>query len=147
MKPERIDKFIDRLCGLFPKDNVARNTVKNAWHSDKVLLEASYEDSAKALQILEKDKYFPTLNRVKEVIRGLAPAKQHSMYCHKCEGSGWDTGMRMKRDLRADEETWIIERHSYETELMGHIYSAAIQCSCIKQEIENDEETMAMSYL
>ena len=77
MKPERIDKFIDRLCGLFPKDNVARNTVKNAWHSDKVLLEASYEDSAKALQILEKDKYFPTINRVKEVIRGLAPAKQH----------------------------------------------------------------------
>jgi hypothetical protein len=147
MKPEIIDKFVDRLCGVFPKDNVARNTVKNAWHSDAVMLEASQEDGKKALQILERDKGFPSLHRVKEVIRSLSPVKEHSRYCHKCEGSGWDTGMRMKRDWRADEETWIIERGPYQTEFMGRMYSAAIQCSCTKQEIEDDAETMAMSYL
>ena len=39
MKPENIELFVDRLCGLFPRDNVARNTVKNAWNKDDFMLE------------------------------------------------------------------------------------------------------------
>jgi hypothetical protein len=147
MNPEKIDKFIDRLCGLFPKDNVARNTVKNAWHSDGVMLDASYEDCVKALQILEKDKWFPSLNRVKEVLRGLAPAKQFSKYCNKCEGSGWDTGIRMKRDYSKEDETWDMVRGTYEIEEFGHTYSVARQCSCVKEEMEADAETVEMSFL
>lgn len=148
MKPERIDKFIDRLCGLFPKDNVARNTVKNAWHSDGFLLDASYEDFIKALKILEKDKGFPSLNRVKEVLRGMAPVKEFSRYCNKCDGTGWDTGIRMKRDYSHEEETWIMQRGPYETEEMNHIYTAVMQCSCKKEEMEAyDAETLEMSYL
>jgi hypothetical protein len=148
MKPENIDLFIDRLCGVFPKDNVARNTVKRAWGADDFLLRASIEDGRKCLSILEKDKGFPSLNRVKEVLRSLAPVKEHSRYCNKCEGTGWDTGMRLKRDYSKEDETWIMVREPYQIEEMNHMYTAVLQCSCKKEEIEAyDAETMEMSYL
>ena len=38
MKPMYIELFVDRLCGLFPKDNIARNTVKKAWLHDEYLI-------------------------------------------------------------------------------------------------------------
>jgi len=76
MKPENIDLFIDRLCGVFPKDNIARNTVKKAWAADDFLLRSSVEDCRKALLILENDGSFPTLPRVKQVLRSLSPVKE-----------------------------------------------------------------------
>jgi len=148
MKPENIELFIDRLCGVFPKDNIARNTVKRAWGADDFLLRASVEDGRKALVILERDGTFPSLPRVKQVLRSLSPIKEHSMYCNKCEGSGWDTGMRLKRDYSKEDETWNMVKTPYEIEKFGHVYSVVRLCSCKKEEIEAyDAETMEMSYL
>jgi hypothetical protein len=146
MKPENIDLFIDRLCGVFPKDNIARNTVKRAWSADDYLLKSSVEDCRKALLILEKDGSFPSLPRVKQVLRSLSPVKEFTRTCNKCDRTGYDTGIRLKRDWSAEEETWIMERGTYTTEVNGHEYSIVKRCSC-SEEAAPDAETVAMSYL
>ena len=146
MKPENIDLFIDRLCGVFPKDNIARNTVKKAWSADDFLLRSSVEDCRKALLILENDGSFPTLPRVKQVLRSLNPVKQFARTCNKCDGTGFDTGLRLRRDWSAEEETWVVEHSTYTKERNGHVYSIVKRCSCI-EEVTYDAEAVEMSYL
>lgn len=146
MKPENIDLFIDRLCGVFPKDNIARNTVKRAWSADDYLLKSSVEDCRKALLILEKDGSFPSLPRVKQVLRSLSPVKEFTRTCNKCDGTGYDTGFRLKRQWAADEEVWTVERGPYTVNVYGHEYSMVKRCSC-SEEAAPDAETVAMSYL
>ena len=98
MKPMYIELFVDRLCGLFPKDNIARNTVKKAWLHDEYLLLNVEEDEVKAaLAVIEADKVFPSLHRVKEVFRGNRKSKIAAAVgpiCVVCDGSGWDNGER-----------------------------------------------------
>jgi hypothetical protein len=53
----------------------------------------------------------------------------------------------MKRDYSKDEETWEMLRGPYEIEEFGHTYTVARQCSCVKEEIEADAETVEMSFL
>ena len=97
MKPMYIELFVDRLCGFFPKDNIARNTVKKAWlHDDYLLLNVEEEEVKAALATLEADKSFPSLHRVKEVFRAGRKGKMAAITnnCDVCGGTGWDSGER-----------------------------------------------------
>lgn len=97
MKPMYIELFVDRLCGFFPKDNIARNTVKKAWlHDDYLILNVEEEEVKAALATLEADKSFPSLHRVKEVFRANRKSKITAITnnCNVCDGTGWDGGER-----------------------------------------------------
>ncbi len=87
MTPERIDLFVDRICGYFPTTNIARNTVKNAWRQEELLISLSDEDAKKVLEKIQAEPAFPTLARVKSLIRG-AKGGTNSEYCGKCN-LGW----------------------------------------------------------
>jgi hypothetical protein len=101
MKPMYIELFVDRLCGLFPKDNIARNTVKKAWlHDEYLILNVEEEEVKAALSILEADKAFPSLHRVKEVFRSNRKSKIAATVgpiCPICGGTGWDNGERWEK--------------------------------------------------
>lgn len=88
MTPGHIELFIDRLCGYFPTDSIARNTVKAAWTKEDALLEASEHDGYLALNVLQNDARFPTLARVKTVIRQWQQNRLPKDGCGKCL-SGW----------------------------------------------------------
>lgn len=87
MSPERIDLFVDRICGYFPTTNIARNTVKSAWRQEDMLIDLSEEDAKRVLNLIQVEITFPTLNRVKQLIRS-ATRKSFNGYCGMCE-SGW----------------------------------------------------------
>ena len=87
MSPERIDLFVDRICGYFPTTNIARNTVKSAWRQEDMLIDLSEEDAKRVLSLIQVEVTFPTLNRVKQLIRS-ATRKSFNGYCGMCE-SGW----------------------------------------------------------
>ena len=70
MIPAHIELLIDRICGLFPSSNIARNTVKNAWTKDEfLLLQVDVDDIKEVLAKLENDTSFPSLARLKHVDR------------------------------------------------------------------------------
>lgn len=124
MKPENIELFVDRLCGLFPRDNVARNTVKNAWNKDDFMLDVPEEHGKQALRILEQDDQFPNLKRVKDVFRklGAKTTPTRSTTCPLCQGTGWDTG-----------ERWLngeMTHGRYVEEWRGHSYPVTKRCAC-----------------
>lgn len=87
MSPERIELFVDRICGYFPTTNIARNTVKSAWRQEDDLVFLSDDDAKRALAVIQNEPTFPTLNRVKQIIRTLNRPTFNG-YCGKCE-SGW----------------------------------------------------------
>jgi hypothetical protein len=87
VSPERIDLFVDRICGYFPTTNIARNTVKSAWRQEDMLIDLSEEDAKRVLSLIQVEVTFPTLNRVKQLIRS-ATRKSFNGYCGMCE-SGW----------------------------------------------------------
>lgn len=87
MAPEHIELFIDRICGYFPTTNIARNTVKSAWRQEDMLLDLSEEDGKKALALIQNEPQFPTLSRVKQIIRTIN-RPDFQGYCGKCE-AGW----------------------------------------------------------
>lgn len=133
MKPEHIELFIDRLCGLHPKDNIARNTVKNAWVKDEFLLDAKEEDAAKALKIIENDQGFPNLARVKSVLRkiSLVVDTEQVNDCKICDGTGWDTGLRYEEDKSTDPIRVFQTHGHYTNEWLGKVYPVVKQCACV----------------
>jgi hypothetical protein len=88
MTPTHIELFVDRLCGYFPTDSIARNTVKAAWCKEDALLDASEHDGHLALNVLQNDAKFPNLARVKAVLRQWQLSRQPEDGCGKCL-SGW----------------------------------------------------------
>jgi hypothetical protein len=85
--PEGIDLFVDRICGYFPTTNIARNTVKSAWRHEDLLINLSDEDAKRVLSLIQVETTFPTLNRVKQLIRS-ATHKSFNGFCGMCE-NGW----------------------------------------------------------
>ena len=67
MTPALIELMIDRLCGMYPTTNIARNTVKNAWVKDELLLDATEEDAKAVLKIAESLGHYPTQYEVKSM--------------------------------------------------------------------------------
>lgn len=147
MTPLQIETMVDRLCGIFPKDNIARNTVKLAWKTDELLIHTSVEEGRLALAKLENDPCFPSLARVKNVIRSLKPKVTNAVACVKCDGSGWDTGITTSIvDLNADiKHQYKIRTWTY-TETHNNLkYTCVKRCDCSKE--ISHEPTVAMSYL
>ena len=132
MKPMYIELFVDRLCGLFPKDNIARNTVKKAWLHDEYLLLNVEEDEVKAaMAVLEADKAFPSLHRVKEVFRGNRKSKIAATagpICVICDGTGWDHGSRWEQQGPDPENFVMIQDFYKQVGLLGDTQSYVKQC-------------------
>lgn len=147
MTPLQIETMVDRLCGIFPKDNIARNTVKLAWKTDELLIHTPVEEGRVALVKIENDPCFPSLARVKNVIRSLKPKVTNAVACVKCDGSGWDTGITTSIvDLNADiKHQMKIRTWTYTETHNDYEYTCVKRCDCSKEII--NEPTVAMSYL
>ena len=119
MTPAHIELMIDRICGLFPSSNIARNTVKNAWTKDEFLL----------LQV-ENDSSFPTLARLKDVIRKIKnKAVEGVPMCSTCKGTGWDDGARWSYK---GNDMWVMT-HDYYTKtdiVTGLTRTYVKKCEC-----------------
>lgn len=129
MLPENIERFVDRLCALYPGTQLARNTIKAGWREDKELRQAPVDLCRSALLIIEKDGHFPSLHRVKQVIKQLKP-KEETSVCPVCCGSGWDDGMNT-----------INERYTEQLE-DGSTRTYVKMCPCRRGSV--NETTMAL---
>lgn len=147
MTPLQIETMVDRLCGIFPKDNIARNTVKLAWKTDELLIHTPVEEGRIVLAKIENDPGFPSLARVKNLIRSLKPKINTGIACVKCDGSGWDTGITTSIvDLNADiKHQMKIRTWTYTETHNDYEYTCVKRCDCSKEII--NEPTVAMSYL
>ena len=121
MKPVHIELFIDRLCGLFPTTNIARNTLKSAWTRDDILLDASEEDAKAVLKMCESLAKFPaSIMEVRAMFRKVTGVIEGEFGCHLCDNSGWDVG----RQIIDGVETF------YTMEFMGNNYTYVKACQC-----------------
>jgi hypothetical protein len=121
MKPVHIELFIDRLCGLFPTTNIARNTLKSAWTRDDILLDASEEDAKAVLKMCESLAKFPaSIMEVRAMFRKVTGVIEGDFGCQLCDFSGWDIG----RQIIDGVETF------YTMEFMGNQYSYVKPCQC-----------------
>jgi hypothetical protein len=131
MIPTHIELMIDRICGLFPSSNIARNTVKNAWTKDEfLLLEVDVDDIKQVLAKLENDSSFPSLARLKHVIREVKNKTfAAGPSCSTCKGTGWDDGARWEEQ---GKDNWVMT-HSYYTStdiLTGLQRNYVKKCEC-----------------
>jgi hypothetical protein len=121
MKPIHIELFIDRLCGLFPTTNIARNTLKSAWTRDDIMLDASEEDGKAVLKLCESLSKFPaSIGEVRHMFRQVSGHIGGTFGCELCDHSGWDVG----RQIIDGEETFYI------MEFMGGNYTYVKPCQC-----------------
>lgn len=131
MTPSHIELMIDRICGLFPSSNIARNTVKNAWTKDDfLLLQTEVDDIKEVLLKLENDSSFPTLARLKDVIRKIKnKAVEGVPMCSTCKGTGWDDGARW---AYKGDDMWVMT-HDYYTKtdiVTGLTRNYVKKCEC-----------------
>jgi hypothetical protein len=131
MTPAHIELMIDRICGLFPSSNIARNTVKNAWTKDDfLLLQTEVDDIKEVLLKLENDSSFPTLARLKDVIRKIKnKAVEGVPMCSTCKGTGWDDGARWSYK---GNDMWVMT-HDYYTKtdiVTGLTRTYVKKCEC-----------------
>ena len=89
MTPALIDLMIDRLCGMYPTTNIARNTVKNAWGKDELLLDASEEDSNRVLKMAESLGHFPNQFEIKSMFNKITGVRQAIVGCPLCDNNGF----------------------------------------------------------
>ena len=123
MKPVHIELFIDRLCGLFPTTNIARNTLKSAWTRDDIMLDASEEDGKAVLKLCESLSKFPaSIGEVRHMFRQVGGHIGGTFGCELCDHSGWDVG----RQIIDGVETF------YTMEFMGNNYTYVKPCQCRK---------------
>ena len=121
MKPMHIELFIDRLCGLFPTTNIARNTLKSAWTRDDIMLDASEEDAKAVLKMCESLSKFPaSISEVRNMFRKVGGVIGGTFGCDLCDYGGWDVG----RQIINGAETF------YTMEFMGGTYTYVKPCQC-----------------
>lgn len=121
MKPIHIELFIDRLCGLFPTTNIARNTLKSAWTRDDIMLDASEEDGKAVLKLCESLSKFPaSIGEVRHMFRQVGGHIGGTFGCELCDHSGWDVG----RQIIDGVETF------YTMIFMGNTYTYVKECRC-----------------
>jgi len=112
---------------MFPRDNIGRNTVKNAWGKDDYLLEADQSMGKAALTIIENDPGFPSLARVKGVFRKLQQKTAVGQDdCKTCDNSGWDNGQRWAASTGG--LVMVMPRQIMKD--LGHDYTYVTKCAC-----------------
>lgn len=131
MKPMYIELFVDRLCGMFPRDNIARNTVKSAWIRDDFFLLNTQEEEVKAaLHILENDKVFPSLARAKEVFRSIRKSSVNAApTCDMCGSTGWDDGSRWEQQGEDLENFVMVQDFYKQIGILGDVSKYVVPCS------------------
>jgi hypothetical protein len=87
--PALIELFVDRLCGMYPTTNIARNTVKNAWVKDDLLLDASDDDAKTVLKMCESLGHYPNQFEVKMMFNKVMGVRNAEIGCDDCEGTGF----------------------------------------------------------
>jgi len=87
--PALIELMIDRLCGMYPTTNIARNTVKNAWVKDELMLDATEEDAKAVLKIAESLGHYPTQYEVKSMFMRVMGVRQAEVGCDECDSTGF----------------------------------------------------------
>lgn len=130
MKPAHIELFIDRLCGLFPTTNIARNTLKSTWGKDDLLLDASEEEAKTVLKMCEGLDRFPgSLGEVKRMFRKVmgvdSIAQPHG--CPQCGYTGYDNG---RQEHPPSEEHPDGHETFYTQTYMGNTYNYVKICEC-----------------
>lgn len=127
MTPAQIEGFIDRICGIYPSQQVSLAKAKHAWTADDFLLLQSVEDARKVVPlIMELHDKFPSLKEVHKAFRLLRkpPTEQTIVVCEICDGNGWDNGKRWNyntKELICEGFTKIV---------MGRTYSYVVPCKC-----------------
>ncbi len=89
MTPALIELLVDRLCGMYPTTNIARNTVKNAWVKDELLLDASEEDAKAVLKMAESLGHYPNQFEIKSMFNKVMGVRQAEVGCDKCDSTGF----------------------------------------------------------
>jgi hypothetical protein len=127
MTPAQIEGFIDRICGLFPTSQIGRNTVKNAWTADDLLLLQDVDDARKVVPlIMEHHDKFPNLKEVHKAFALLRkPATEQTIVvCEICDGNGWDNGRRWNYNAKE----LICE--GFTKTVLGRTYTYVVPCKC-----------------
>ena len=130
MKPAHIELFIDRLCGLFPTTNIARNTLKSTWGKDDLLLDASEEEAKTVLKMCEGLDRFPgSLGEVKRMFRKVmgVVGNNAQIGCPKCDYTGYDNG---RQEHPPSDEYPDGHETFYTEEYNGHQYTYIKPCEC-----------------
>ena len=89
MTPALIELMVDRLCGMYPTTNIARNTVKNAWVKDELLLDASEDDAKAVLKMAESLGRFPNQFEIKSMFNKVMGVRHAEIGCEKCDNTGF----------------------------------------------------------
>ena len=132
MKPVHIELFIDRLCGLFPTTNIARNTLKSAWTRDDILLDASEEDAKAVLKMCESLAKFPaSIMEVRAMFRKVLGVIEGNSGCQLCDYTGWDIGRQQHHNID-DSDCYPGCETFYTMEFMGNQYGYVKPCQCRK---------------
>ena len=120
MTPSQIEGFIDRIAGLFPTNQIARNTVKNTWSGDDFLLLQSLDDARKVVwMIMETHDKFPSLKEVHECFGQLRKNRQpFENICGFCDNTGWvypldEIGVRKTRTHGLFNKEGILLEYNY----------------------------------
>jgi hypothetical protein len=129
MNGAQIEGMIDRICGLFPTSQIARNTVKSAWTNDDFLTFQSVEDARRIIPlVMERFDKFPSLKEIHHTFRLLRNTQPDPivMQCDICCNQGWDTGERW------DFGTGKLLDEAYTEIHLGHEYRVVKKCVCRK---------------
>ena len=127
MNTLQIEGMIDRICGLFPTSQIARNTVKSTWTNDNFLLYQSVEDARHIIPIvMEQFDKFPSLKEVHQVFKQLHSHDTPAIieYCDICCNSGWDNGQRWNFADKILLDDYFTEIH------LGKEYRVVKKCVC-----------------
>ena len=129
MNSAQIEGMIDRICGLFPTSQIARNTVKSTWSNDDFLTFQSVEDARRIIPlVMERFDKFPSLKEIHHTFKLLRNTQPDPivMQCEICCNQGWDTGERW------DFGTGELLDEAYTEIHLGHEYRVVKRCVCRK---------------
>lgn len=127
MTPAQIEGFIDRICGIYPSQQVSLAKAKHAWTADDFLLLQDVNDARKVIPlIMEQHDKFPSL---KDVHRAFAllrkPAREQTVVvCEICDGNGWDNGRRWNYNAKE------LVCEGLTKTVLGRTYTYVVPCQC-----------------
>jgi hypothetical protein len=101
-----IELLVNRLAGMFPSQQIPKNTIVNTWRNDPGMLTLSASDGRAALTMLESDPSFPSLYRVKQVFRRVSENRESkTSVCQTCNSDGYIMGSKIMFNDR-EVQTW-----------------------------------------
>jgi hypothetical protein len=125
--------MIDRICGIYPTNNVYRKGMRSTWSQDDFLLSVDVDDARKVMDLVEVHGKVPSLPEIKQMLRMMwnksATHQPIVVKCEICAESGWDTGIRLKKDPTAMYGCVVSEYVTTE-EFLGNTYSVVRPCAC-----------------